>query len=76
MTTQRDRWNERACALGYTPLFLILHMHYTELYPSAFDSLALRESKIQALLHCFHPDPDSPCGSPVYVLDVLQVRKK
>ena len=35
--------------------FLLLHRHRHLFYPSVFEPLALREIKLQALLHCYAP---------------------
>lgn len=35
--------------------FLLLHRHRHLFYPSVFEPLALRETKLQALLHCYAP---------------------
>ena len=56
---------------GFSSLFLLLHQHSEDLWPSVFDPLILREAKLQALLHCFDTTPFSSCGPPPTMIDVL-----
>ena len=55
----------------FTPLFLLLHNHNKDLWPTIFDPLILREAKLQALLHCFDTTPFSKCGPPTDIIDAL-----
>ena len=56
---------------GFSSLFLLLHQHSKDLWPSVFDPLILREAKLQALLHCFDTTPFSKCAPPSNMIDAL-----
>ena len=55
----------------FTPLFLLLHHHSRDSWPTIFDPLILREAKLQALLHCFDTTKFSKCGPPEDIIDAL-----
>ena len=64
-STPSDEFSE------FTPLFLLLHQHSRDLWPTIFDPLILREAKLQALLHCFDTTKFSKCGPPEDIIDAL-----